>query len=222
MDYCPPPDFQVDDSVLLPLLKSPHVGVAYGVGQLDEDTITDYQIQSCWVSPGGNDIIMTGALSQASREGIMWCKSFAETFWSSILEAFGLPPPPSSSSSFGPFYKPEFDLHVHVAHSWHPLPAAYQMGAIFMSLVSLMVGRRAMPHVAVLGDLSNLGELISDWEVTEEMIHFCRLRGIHTLVVGHGTTIGDKAKKAASSRDEIIEVHTVWKVLDAIPFCFDV
>ena len=101
------------------------------------------------------------------------------------------------------------------------------MGVIFISMVSLLVGRRAREGVVILGDMGNLGGLLSAWEVTEEMVEFCRLCKFHTLVVGEGTTIAEGARRAAGGDDDEcygggkVEIRIVSKVLDAIPLCFD-
>ena len=203
--------------------EGPHLGMGYGIGLAYKDNVGAYEVQCCWVSPGNHETIMTGNLSQVSREGIMWCKSFIETYMGDIITAFGLPPPPASSS----FYKPGVDLHVHVAHDWEPISASYQMGVIFISMVSLLVGRRAREGVVILGDMGNLGGLLSAWEVTEEMVEFCRLCKFHTLVVGEGTTIAEGARRAAGGDDDEcygggkVEIRIVSKVLDAIPLCFE-
>lgn len=34
------------------------------------------------------------------------------------------------------------DLHVHVENGWRPVHPTYQMGAIYVALASLLVGRR--------------------------------------------------------------------------------
>ena len=195
----------------------PQVGFAIGLGLVSDD-VRVYEVQCCWVGPGSGDIIMTGSLSRESKEAIQWCKAFVETAAIAFCPRLGLP-----NRTFG---MAGHDLHVHINNNWWPVSAAYQMGAIMISMIALLGGMSPRPDTAIFGDMLASGHLASSWTLSTDMIKSCYVNGIRRLIVGEGMVIDGVAKTVADSICSVdgqpyLQYHYVHRIYDAVPLCFD-
>ena len=112
-----------------------HVGLGRCLG-LVHDHIGDIEIQCCWTRPGNRELILTGNLSSVSREAIWNIKDLVQQSIPGISSRLGLCAEGLS------LIKQGHDLHVHVENGFHPVGPSYQMGAIYLSMVSLLISQR--------------------------------------------------------------------------------
>ena len=122
-----------------------------------------------------------------------------------------------------------YDLHVHVEHGYQPITSTYSMGAIYMAMVSLLIGRHLSDKVIIFGDVGNAGSLSSKWSFDERYVRVCGALGYRRVITGPTTpgvtAISDEAKAFAASLHSdgkpLVEIITVHKVLDALPWYFN-
>ena len=195
-----------------------HVGVGKCLG-LEADGVGVVEVQCCWTSPGRRELIMTGNLSQVSRNAIYSMKDLVQASIVTIMDELGLPSQGLSLVKSG------HDLHVHIEHGYQSVKPSYQMGAIVISLVSLLIGRRPREDVILFGDVGNsAGQYSSNWTIDLGFVADCARWGYREAFVGDGTKVTDDAKAAAGvlQRDgrPLVKLTVFEGILDAIPLCF--
>ena len=193
------------------------VGFGRGVG-LGRDRTHDFTVESCWVSPGTNAIHTTGNVSKLSKEAVIWARAFVDTNCGKICSVFGIPGVP--------FCKAAHDLHIHFEHAYEPIDPMYQMAAVLISMISLLVGRRPDKETAVFGNITNEGILktLDGWEWTDPVVAFCMSWGIRRVILPQDVVITEEAKEEASKIHEDgrpqVEILLVRNVRRMIPIVF--
>ena len=200
--------------------RGSQVGVGLGVG-LVEDNVGLFEVQACWVPSRTPDILVTGGLGRTNREAFLLVASFVETHASTIGACMGVSSDKSWSLSMR---KPGCQLHIHMADSWKSLESTYQMGAIFICLVSLLVGRPSRTDTVVFGDMSKEGYFLSVGEVNDAMVdHVCSLK-MRRLALPTGTPVTSeatsKAEQPGLDGKPRIEIISVRHMHDLFPICF--
>ena len=199
-------------------LDGPHVGLGYGVG-LFEDGVGSFEVQCCWTQPGNRELIMTGNLSTVSGDAINNMKDRVCESIPSIANRLAV------SSEDLVLMKRGHDLHVHIEHSFHPIKPSYQMGAIYVALVSLMIGRRPRKDTVVFGDVGNrTGVFSSPWKLGDT-VHHCVGLGYRRAVVGKSSMMTPEATAFASrihvDGEPFLRIISVDNILDALTYCFE-
>ena len=216
---CIPIGFVRRDGMVEALANGPHVGVCHCLG-LVTDGIGTIQVQCCWVKPKDNEgLIMTGNLSSVTKDAIPVMKDLVIASTRAIASRLGLPPDELSLDKRG------HDLHVHVEHRFLPIETTYLMGAIYVSLVSLMIGRQPGDDTMVFGHVGNSsGSFSSKWKLDETNISNCKYIGYRRAILGKNTEVTDGAKAAAEMVQDdgkpLVELIIVEDILDAISLCF--
>lgn len=124
-------------------LDGPHVGVGVGVGMLT-DNVYDYEVQCTRVEPGDHELRLAGYLSEASRRYVRRLIEAVSRDKERVAAALGM-----DWLGFGKgFWPGSSDLHVYIRNGGRPILPAYQQGPIYVSLVSLLLGRRAREDTA--------------------------------------------------------------------------
>jgi hypothetical protein len=154
---------------------------------------------------------MTGSISRATAEGVQSMKS--QVIHDAPRIRTLLPRAPKLE-----LMRDHVDLHVHLSSNYVAIQGAYQVGAIYVALASLLLGRPARLDTVVFSDVTNGSCMVSDWEWTVDMVRFCRFKGVRRAVVGRGTKIGKQARQVASEppRLEFLEKS---HILEALPLC---
>ena len=150
-------------------LDGHHVGLASCLG-LYIDKTTIFEVQCCSTKPGRCGLIMTGGLSDVSQDSIRMLKGLVDASAPEIAPRVGL------SEDGLHLMRREYDLHVHLENAFAPLRGSYQMGPIYMALVSLMIGRRIRKGTMLFGAVGNLGEFYGAWQL--EVLDIQHLQGL--------------------------------------------
>ena len=197
-----------------------HVGLGRCLG-LVHDHIGDIEIQCCWTRPGNRELILTGNLSSVSREAIWNIKDLVQQSIPGISSRLGLCAEGLS------LIKQGHDLHVHVENGFHPVGPSYQMGAIYLSMVSLLISQRPRKDVVVLGDVGNAtGAFSSAWDVGQSYMGYCQQLGYRHVILGDGTNVTPEAEIAAGQiqgdGQPLVRLTFIRNILDALSLCFHV
>ena len=206
---------------LMRSFRGSQVGVGLGVG-LVEDNVGLFEVQACWVPSRTPDILVTGGLGRTNREAFLLVASFVETHASTIGACMGVSSDKSWSLSMR---KPGCQLHIHMADSWKSLESTYQMGAIFICLVSLLVDRPCRTDTMVFGDINNEGYFIGAWRWDKAMTDHAVGLGVRRVVVPEGTPMSPETKRRAAEEEPDgkvrLEIITISSVRELLPLCFD-
>ena len=163
--------------------------------------------------------MMTGNLSKISQDAIRNVKCLVEESIPTIAGVLGVSLESLSLTRRG------HDLHVHVEHCFVPIEPTYQMGAIYVSLVSLLVGRRPRDDTTILGAIDIVtGAFTSQWKVDVYNVQNYKIGGFRRLVIGEGTKLTEKALSAAAELHEDgrpqVEIVTKGHILETLKACF--
>ena len=171
--------------------RGPHLGVGQGMGPL-EGTFGLFEVQSCWVPSRSPDPLLTGCVSDNSRRCFAFARNFIDRHVSAIGTRTGLP---TQQADVLKVAKPACQLHCHFATGWVAITPPHQMGAIFISLVSLVVGRPSRADTVVLLQFDADGRAWPGEEVSAAIVDHLSSRGITQLVVSQGTQVSDEASQ---------------------------
>lgn len=151
----------------------------------------EIEVQCCWVEPGTQQLVMTGNLSQQSRSSIYNVRDLVMGDVTALAGRLGVAAPAYTLVRRG------YDLHVHLEHGYQPVEATYQMGAIYVSFVSLLFGRRARKDVMIFGDVGNLGAFSSRWSLNDANVEVYIDQGYRRVILGANTAVSDGARARA-------------------------
>lgn len=217
--YQAPPNTMMESA-----FRGSHLGCGQGIG-LITDEVGLFEVQACWVPSPTIEIRMTGNLSSTSKEAFMWMVGFVEDHSATFGTLLGHPPGQAKQLSL---YRPGCQLHIHMSHEYEPIKKAYQMGAIWVCLVSLLVGKPSRPDVMVFGDVDDSGYFLSSWRCTRQMVECGLMLGMRRMVMSGHTVIDDDARALAElphpqEHGKVrMEMVNVRRVTDMVPYCFDV
>ena len=173
------------------IVDNPRVGLGTCVGLVkDKEGVVD--VQSCWVSPckaGDAPLMVTGLLTDELRDAVTLVRNVVYELRGKLASYYD-----REMKSFDVVRRYR-TLHVHIENNYRPISKSYYMGAIFISLVSLLLGRRPRTDAVVFGDVNPLGVLSSCWAWTEEEVSLCETMGIRRVVVGVGTMFSSEAQQ---------------------------
>lgn len=207
-------------SDLVEALDGPHVGV--GVCMTSEEDGTRFvEFQACVVGPGKAAVLMSGWLSEVTRQSVTVVRAVVLEHAAALDRLFAV----ERKASTHPLARPHVDLHVHICNGWVPLEAPYQQAALYVALVSLVMRQRPRADTAIVGVVDNLTDFYSASHYTEAVIHACQRRGIRRLVCAEQIVLSPEARAAA---EEVLEdgrprVEVLWptSLLAAVPMVFD-
>lgn len=155
------------------------------------------QVQCCYAYPGSRRVIKTGHLSASSGDGIETVRARVALDSPRIGQMLHMGPITPR------LMRPMHDLHVHVSYVWRPIAGGYQEGAMYVSMVALMLGRRARGDTLVFGHVDGKGVLVGGaWEWTARMVTFAAFCGYKRLVVGGGVRFEQGAREVAEKEVE--------------------
>lgn len=182
--------------------------------------VGEIEVQCTWVEPGSQQVLMTGNLSTQSRACIRNVVELVMADLSAIASRLGLPTPSHTLVRRG------YDLHVHLEHGYQPVRPTYQMGAIFVALVSLLFGRRAREDVMIFGDVSNLGAFSSNWTLQEADVKDFIDEGYRRVILGVNTQVPDAARARAlephpDDGKPALDLIVAHRILDAMGLYFN-
>lgn len=201
-------------------LDGVHVGVGKCLG-LARDNVGIFEVQCCLVGPGDCTVIMTGGLSKISSDAIRNLQGLVVESIPEIATTLSVP-----SHDDLVLMKRGYNLHVHIEHGYDDIEPTYQMGAIYASLVSLMIKRRPREDTMIFGHVNILnGAFSASWRLDAFNIRNCKVMGYRRMVVGQGMKIADRAVAVASELHEDgkpqVEILVKSNILEAIRECFD-
>ena len=186
--------------------RGSHLGVGQGLGVEDGDMRGLFEVQACHVSPGNEDVIITGTPTLVSRDGIKRLLSFIMDDYREVIGLqFGLSSGEEDDDDHAKNHqrklllKPGYDLHVHFATAYTPIDSSCQMAAIFVCLVSLVVGRPSREDTVVVGDVTNEGYLKGCWRLETDLINYLRHCGIRRLIIAPGIGLGHERAAATTT-----------------------
>ena len=201
-------------------LDGPHVGVGVCMGLVD-DHHGMIEFQCCWTTPRihGEEVLATGALSIVTHEAVLVIKVLVLEHTQRIAQYFGLAPEKLR------LIRLKHTLYVHVCN-WEPIEPAYQMGAIYVCMVSLLVGRRPRTDTAIFGDVTTVGVFISKWKWSEKEVEVCKSKGIRRVVLGAGTEVLKAAQAMADVIHEedgrpTVEFKFETRLVNVLPHMFE-
>lgn len=135
-------------------LDGPHVGVGICLGLLD-DGVGLVEVQCCRLLPGKRELLLTGNFSGSAEMALQTVTALAEKDAACLLAM-----DKSAAARGPPVLLPRgTDLHVHLHHDYGPVTTIYFMGAAYLSLISLLLGRRPPADVLIYGGVGNMGSL---------------------------------------------------------------
>ena len=198
-------------------LDGPHIGLGHCL-ELVDDKVGNVEVQCCRFKPGNADLLMTGNLSAISKSVIENLLGLVEMSIPAIAARLGLPAADGLS-----LMKHGQDLHVHVVNRHQPIESTYHMGAIYVALVSLLIGRRARADTTVFGDVANAYATFSSiWDLNVNHIMQCQSGGYRHAILAKGTEVDAEATAAAAVIQEdgrpLVELHTVGHILDVLHY----
>ena len=170
--------------------------VLLGVGRclcLYEDDGVVMEFQCCWASPGQGQVLVSGNMSQATRDSIDFVRHLVTEHRPAIAAKLGVKP-----GALPSLVRPYMDLHVHCEKPFKPVEACYNMPAAYVAMVSLLFNRQPRWDTVVFGDLNNYGYMSSDWRWRDEMLNICQVRQIRRVVLAQGTIVSDAVRAAAA------------------------
>jgi len=169
------------------------------------------EAQSCILEPGKGAVLMTGNPSPPSQAGIRNVLELVVADTTAILQCMGI-----QSLGHHSLKTRNADLHVHISYSYQQLSITYTIGAIYMSLASLLLGKPPPTDVIILGVVGNDGGFTGNFEVDMTYITICNNKGFRRVIVGTGTVISDAVRAYALMRPSV-DIIIVDKVIDAVP-----
>lgn len=203
------------------LLSGTHLGLATCVGKVSAGELV-VEFQCCWTGPrssSSEDRIVTGLMTSVTRERVVAVQSVVLELMDKIASHFH-----KSVGDLG-YYRPTMILHVHLESLYEIEEGSYYMGAIFISLVSLIVGRRARSDTAIYGDISPTGTFSYGGEWTRGEVECCRRMGIRRVVMGAQVKVSRAAQALADTRQEdgrpLVELRQEAFISKALQHCFD-
>jgi len=121
--------------------------------------------------------------------------------------------------------RPTLYNHVHIENSGLPVTLSYHSGAIFISLVSLMIKRRPRTDTAIYGSIGPTSSFSSTRAWGTKEVTCCKEKGIRRVVVGKGTEIDKKAQRMADKvqpdgQPLLRIIHEEW-AMKILQHCFD-
>ena len=189
------------------ILDGPHIGLGQCICLPSEEG-GFMEVQCCWTTPGSYEVIITGNRTAVTEEGIFLVRDLVRREVNDIAAALSLEAKDIKA------VRPHADLHFHCVKEGKAVQPLYQLAAIYVALVSLLIGRRPRSDTVVFGDVSNLGYLSSIWSWDEERVEFCQRKGIRRVVVGEGTKMSDEVlAMATASGIEVIFEDDMVKAL---------
>ena len=201
-------------------LYGPDVGFGRCLGLL-HDGVGDVEVQCRFLSPGSRGLIMTANLSDTTQMCIRNVYDFVANDTADIARCMGM-----SSAEGLELPRGGYDLHVHVEHEFQPIVPTYIMGAIYVSLVSLVLGRRGSRAVSILGSVGNAGSLTSPYPIDQSYVATAIDQGYRRAIIASSMVISDEAKAMAEELHEDgeprLKIIRVGTIRDALPVYFDV
>ena len=201
-------------------INGAHVGIGKCIGLVKDDKMV-VEAQCCWTGPRGKDdrdTIITGALRELDRQAIWTVKNVVMELTEKIATHFNKRPEELRLK------RPTLMLHLHLETTYQPLAGPYYMGAVFIALVSLVVGRRPRTDTAIFGEVSVTGNFGSGSEWTEEEIGWCRTLGIRRAVLGGQTGVTQEAELMAAVVQEdgkpLVEIIRESFISRTLQHCF--
>ena len=178
------------------------------------------EIQCCSLELGHADLIMTGNLSVETQACIRNVKDLVIATTPAIALSLGI-----EASEALSLVRRGYDLHVHVDYGYSPITVTYIMGAMYMAMVSLLVGRTPRDDTIIFGAVGNAGSLNGRWELQRMFFTVCRNKGYRRVIIGAGITLPKDAKERAEAihpdGKPWVDVITVDMVVDAVPLYFN-
>ena len=208
-------------------LDGPHIGI--GRAPSLESHAYRVVVQCCFVTPpsnSGSGVIMTGRITNPLTECIDMAMAFIYDNGGAVAKIVN--GGEQDKTRLKLVKKGLRDLHVHVVdYGWEPVSKSEYMGAVVMAMISLLVGRRPYPDVAVLGEVNPCGLLI----VTHELENFERSTlelwwggGIRHLVIADCCESDDSVVEMLgtiqSDGKPLIELNRAKTMQEAIPYLF--
>jgi hypothetical protein len=201
-------------------LDGPHIGRGATLG-LDLPLLR-FELQCCVRKPGTRNVITTGNMLPSMVGAAESVKFFVSSHCAEIGHRLG-------RNDLGPLIPPRCDLHIHANYAWHPTDDLKYSSAIFVALVSLLLGRPPAPDVVVFGNITPAGVLfpgqvenLRPWSV--EDVQMCESQGIRRIVLSHRTTIGEEAREAArqlkADGSDTLTFVLVNNILDGLAHVF--
>jgi hypothetical protein len=206
-------------------LDGPNVGVGLCVNM--EERVLPFEVQCCRVRTGV-DLLITGSLNPSTnlRECVLAAQGFVLS-WAPVLDAtVGHLASPRASRPLQLIGQGTASrLHVHLVCAHIEVKHELYTAAMAVSMVSLMLRRRAPEDMGVLGELTADGDLGLPLEAfTEEIVQACVKQGIRRLVLSSRAVIADEAKAALAEIGEdgrpVLELLQFAKLQDALPVIF--
>ena len=183
---------------MMSALDGPHVGLGLCVG-LAKDGHSVIEVQCTWTGPRkltDDDVIITGHINSVMQESVNLVKDLVVERNREIAEHLGRKPEQLR------LIKQTRYLHVHIENEYKAVNKSYLMGAIYISMISLLIGRRPKAGTAVFGDISPYGVFSSVWDWTDQEVGVCQSKGNRQVVVGSGTVLLDKAPQMVEAMQE--------------------
>lgn len=207
---------------MISALDGPHVGVGLGMCLECRDAIP-FEVQCCLVKPGRQEMVVSSrfGLTDELRECLGIARQFMWESHDEIVAKLGL-----ETEAVGPrgLRKAKHDLHVYLLNKSGDIRHTSYMAAMVVAMVSLLIGRRPVQGMAVMGEVAFSGELNPShpWDV-EEVLK-CREQGIRTVLTGCEVEIEESAKRRAAEVEEdgqpTLEILEFDSILDALPTLF--
>jgi ATP-dependent Lon protease len=165
------------------------------MGLGNKDGVGVVEVQCTHLSPGKGELLITGNVSELTRMCVRTALALVEDQADAIIARLGVGTEPAGA----PLMRRRTDLHVHIEHGFKPLESSYHMGAVVMSLVSLLIGKRADERVMVFGTVGNAGTVYYRGTISEEVVTNSGIGDCRRLIIGLGTEVAKAAEQQAAA-----------------------
>jgi hypothetical protein len=153
-----------------------------------------FGVQCCLRRPGRGEMIVTGNAPAAMVDCATVAKDCVARSMAIIEERLGLER--RSEEAGLRLIPPLCDLHVHVDNAWEPASNRHYSSAFLVAMVSLMLRRRPVEDVGIIGHIVPDGLLFElsvpgggeAW--TDEGVASCFLQGFRRLIISDDTVRG--------------------------------